>query len=104
MVLIIRDEPVNPPTWFSSFRYLTLICCMRLHSDIVIETEHTDTCYNWLKSKGGMDFVDDFVAPGIEAGIRPDTERNFDPSIIVDRIVPENTNQLYQSIQFASTL
>ena len=50
-----------------------------------------------------MDFVDDFVAPGIEAGIRLDTEPNFDPSIIVDRIVPENTNQLYQRIQFAST-
>ncbi|MEC7906882.1 MAG: hypothetical protein VYC82_06625 [Verrucomicrobiota bacterium] len=104
MVLIIRDEPVNPPTWFSSFRDLTLICSMRLHSDIVIETEHTDTYYNWLKSKGGMDFVDDFVAPGIEAGIRLYSEPNFDPSIIVDRIVPENTNQLYQSIQFASTL
>ena len=76
---------------------------MRLPSDIVIETAHTDTYFNWLKSRGGMDFVDDFVAPGIEAGIRLDTEPNFDPSIIVDRIVPENANQLYQRIQFAST-
>lgn len=103
MVLIIRDELVNPPTWFSSFRDLTLICSMLLHSDIVIETEHTDTYYRWLKSRGGMDFVDDFVPPGIEVGIRLDTEPNYDPSIIVDRIVPENTDQLYQRIQFAST-
>ena len=96
MVLIIRDELVDSPTWFSFFLDLTLICSMRLRSYIVIETEHTDTYYNWLKSRGGMAFVDDFVAPGIEAGIRFDTEPDFDPPIIVDRIVPENTNQLYQ--------
>ena len=43
-----------------------------------------------------MAFVDDFVAPGIEAGIRLDTEPDCESPIIVDRIVPENTNQLYQ--------
>ena len=96
MVLIIRDELVDPPTWFSSFLDLTLICSMRLRSYIVIETEHTDTYYNWLKSRGGMAFVDDFVAPVIEAGIRLDTEPDCESPIIVDRIVPENTNQLYQ--------
>ena len=37
--------------------------------------------YKWLKPKGGMDFVDDFVPPGLEEGIRLDTELNFDPSI-----------------------
>ncbi|HCR30092.1 MAG TPA: hypothetical protein DIV79_08755 [Opitutae bacterium] len=104
MTLRIRDELVNPPTWFSSFRDLTLICSLRLHTDIVIETDHTDAYYRWLKARGGMDFVDDFVPPGTEAGIRLDTEPNFDPSLIVDRITSENTNQLYQRIQFASTL
>ena len=69
---------------------------MRLRFYIVIETEHTDTYYNWLKSRGGMAFVDDFLAPRIEAGIGLDTEPDSDPPIIVDRIVPENTNQLYQ--------
>ena len=39
-----------------------------------------------------MDFADDFVAPRIEAGIRIDTEPNFDSSMIVYRIVQENMN------------
>ncbi len=104
MVIIIKDELVNPPTWFSSFRDLTLICSLRLHADIVIETQETDLYYKWLKPRGGMDFIDDFVLPGLEVGIRLDTELNFDPSIVVDRIVPENTHQLYNRIQFATTL
>ncbi len=104
MVILIKDELVNPPTWFSSFRDLTLICSMRLHADIVIETQETDLYYKWLKPRGGMDFIADFVLPGLEEGIRIDTEPNFDPSIVVDRIVPENTHLLYNRIQFATTL
>ena len=103
MVLIIRDELVNPPTWFSSFRDLTLICSLRLRTDIVIETEDTDLYYKWLKPRGGMDFVDDFVRPGIEDGLRLDTEFIYNPSIVTDRIIPENTNQLYHRIEFAAT-
>ena len=104
MIIIIKDALVNPPTWFSSFRDLTLICSMRLHANIVIESENVDLYYKWLKPRGGMDFVDDFVSPGSEEGLRLDTEFQFDPSIVVDRIVPENTHQLYNRIQFAATL
>jgi len=50
-----------------------------------------------------MDFVDDFVRPGIEDGLRLDTEHVYNPSIVVDRIIPENTNQLYHRIEFAAT-
>ncbi len=103
MILIIKDELVNPPTWFSSFRDLTLICSLRLEADIVIESDDVDIYYKWLKPRGGMDFIDDFVRPGIETGIRFDTRFNFDPSIIIDRIVPENTHQLYNRIQFSAT-
>jgi len=103
MILIIKDELVNPPTWFSSFRDLTLICSLRLEADIVIESDDVDIYYKWLKPRGGMDFIDDFVRPGIETGIRLDTRLNFDPSIIIDRIVPENTHQLYNRIQFSAT-
>ena len=102
MVVLIKDELVNPPTWFSSFRDLTLICSMRLHADIVIETQETDLYYN--KTRGGMDFIADFVLPGLEEGIRIDTEPNFDPSIVVDLIAPGNTHLLYNPIQFATTL
>ena len=102
MILIIRDELVNPPTWFASFRDLTLICSLRRETDIVIETEETDLYYQWLKQRGGMDFIDDFVPPGIENGLRIDTELNFDPSIVIDRITPENTHRLYHRIQSAA--
>ena len=102
MILIIKDELVNPPTWFSSFRDLTLICSMRLHADIVIESLDADLYYKWLKTRGGMDFIADFVRPGSEHGLRLDTAFNYNPSIVVDRIVPENTHQLYNRIQFAA--
>jgi hypothetical protein len=104
MILIIKDELVNPPTWFSSFRDLTLICSLRLNTDILIESEDVDLYYHWLKKQGGMDFIDDFVRPGLENGIHLDTECRYDPSIVVDRIVPENTTQLYQRIQSISSL
>ncbi|EDY83962.1 hypothetical protein VDG1235_3589 [Verrucomicrobiia bacterium DG1235] len=101
MIIIIRDELLNPPTWFSSFRDLTLICSLRLQTDILIESSDIDLYYHWLKARGGMDFVDDFVRPGSEDGLRLDTEYQFDPSIVTDRIVPENTHLLFQRIQNA---
>ena len=102
MILIIKDELINPPTSLASFRDLTLLCTLRLHVDIVIESEHPDLYYRFLKRRGGMDFVSDFVQPGSEDGLRLDTEFLFNPSIVTDRIVPENTHQLYNSIQFAA--
>ena len=51
-----------------------------------------------------MDFIADFVIPRLEEGIRIDTEPNFDPSIVLDRILPENTHLLYNRIQFATML
>lgn len=49
-----------------------------------------------------MDFVEDFIRPGSEDGVRLDTEFQFDPSIVTDRIVPENTHQLFGRIQSAA--
>lgn len=102
MTIIIRDELLNPPTWFASFRDLTLICSLRLETDIVIESSDADLYYHWLRARGGMDFVADFVKPGREVGLRIDIEHNYAPSIVTDRIVPENTHQLFQSIRSAS--
>ncbi len=101
MTIIIRDELLNPPTWFASFRDLTLLCAIRLESDILIESENADLYYHWLRPKGGMDFISDFVRPGIEDGLHIDIEHQYAPSIVVDRIVPENTHLLFQSIRSA---
>lgn len=104
MTLIIRDSLVNPPTWFSSFRDLTLFCHIMLQLDTVIESEDADAYYRWLKGRGGMDFVEDFVRPGSEDGVRLDVEPNFPRTVVTDRIVPENTQTLLQRIRFTSSL
>ncbi|TVR50148.1 MAG: hypothetical protein EA425_10550 [Puniceicoccaceae bacterium] len=104
MTLIIRDSLVNPPTWFSSFRDLTLYCNVLLHIDVVIESEQADLYYRWLKGRGGLDFVEDFVRPGSEDGVRLDIEPNFPRTIVTDRIVPENTHRLVSRIKFCGML
>lgn len=104
MTLIIRDSLVNPPTWFASFRDLTLFCHVMLHLDTVIESEQFDIYYRWLKRRGGMDFVDDFVLPGAEDGLRLDTEHQYPRTIVTDRIVPENTHELLNQIRFGTSL
>jgi len=99
VTLIIRDELVNPPTWFASFRDLTLFCAIMLRLDIVIESEEVDYYHRWIRHRGGMDFVQDFVRPGSESGLRLDTARNFPRTIITDRIVPGNAHQLIARIE-----
>lgn len=98
MTLIIRDQLVTPPTWFASFRDLTLYCHIFLHDDIVIESAEPDIYYRWIKPRGGMDFVEDFVRPGSEDGVRLDLEPTYPRSIITDRIAPENVHLLISQI------
>jgi hypothetical protein len=99
MTLIIRDQLVNPPTWFASFRDLTLYCAVFLKLDIVLESDEIDTYYHWIKPRGGMDFVKQFVRPGTEDGVHLDITQNYPRSVITDRIAPENLNQLIRQIR-----
>ena len=99
MTLIIRDQLVNPPTWFASFRDLTLYCAVFMKLDIVMESDDIDTYYRWVKARGGMDFVKEFVRPGSEDGVHLDIEHNYPRSVITDRIAPENVGQLIRRIQ-----
>ena len=101
MTLIIRDQLVNPPTWFLSFRDLTLYCSVFLRLDIVVESDDIDSYYRWLRSRGGLDFVEQFVRPGEEDGLRLDIEHNYPPTVVTDRITPENTHRLIRQIQFS---
>ena len=104
MPLIIRDQLVTPPTWFSSFRDLTLYCSCFLHAEILIESSDPDPYWKWMKARGGMDFVEDFISPGTEDGIRLDIEPNFPRTIITDRIVPENIHALIARLQYCNRL
>jgi len=100
MTLIIRDQLVNPPTWFSSFRDLTLYCSVFLQDDIVIESDDPDPYYRWMRPRGGMDFVEDFVRPGAEDGVHLDVEHNYPRTVVTDRIAPENVHSLIRLIRF----
>jgi hypothetical protein len=104
MPLIIRDQLVTPPTWFSSFRDLTLYCNVFLHAEIVIEAEDPDPYWKWIRARGGMDFIEDFVKPGTEDGARLDIELNFPRSVITDRIAPENVHRLISQLKFVGGL
>ena len=91
MVVLIRDELVYPPTWLTSFRDLTLQLVVFHNCEVLIESEKPDDFYPWLKPRGMLDFVKDFVRPGTEKGIHLDTEVRFKPTFKVKYIVPENT-------------
>ncbi|PJE74040.1 MAG: hypothetical protein COV01_02990 [Candidatus Taylorbacteria bacterium CG10_big_fil_rev_8_21_14_0_10_41_48] len=99
MNLIIRDELSAPPSWFASFRDLTLYCSIFLHTDIVIESDDIDPYYLWLKPRGGMDFVKDLVRTGSEKGLRIDTVVRIPGTILTDRIIPENVHRLIQNVR-----
>jgi len=99
MTLVIRDQLVCPPTWFASYRDLTLYCHVFLKLDIVIESADADIYYRWIKPRGGMDFIEDFVRPGSERGARLDLQRTSARTIVTDRIAPENVHSLIAAIR-----
>lgn len=99
MALVIRDQLVCPPTWFASYRDLTLYCHVLLRLDIVLESADADIYYRWIKPRGGMDFIADIVRPGSESGLRLDLVSTAPRTIVTDRIVPENTHRLIAAIQ-----
>lgn len=99
MTLLIRDQLTCPPTWFASYRDLTLYCATFMRLDIVIESEDADTYYHWIKPRGGMDFIEDIIRPGTERGVRLDVARRAPGTIITDRIAPENVHRLIASIR-----
>ena len=99
MTLLIRDQLTCPPTWFASYRDLTLYCAIFLKLDIVIESENPDPYYRWIKPRGGMDFIEDIIRPGTESGLHLDLKREFPRTIITDRIAPENVHRLIGAIR-----
>ena len=99
MTLVIRDQLVCPPTWFASFRDLTLYCNVMLKLDIVIESDSVDLYYHWIKPRGGMDFIMDFVRPGSEDGARLDLACTKPRTVVTDRIAPENVHRLIAAIR-----
>lgn len=105
MNVLIRAELINPPTWFASFRDITLYIHVFMHCNVLLEAlpENTDLYFHYLKERaGGMDFVDDFVEPGIETGYRIDSRKRKLPMTVVvtDRIIPENIHDIISRLNF----
>ncbi|MCF3652253.1 hypothetical protein [Synoicihabitans lomoniglobus] len=94
MTLVIRDQLTCPPTWFASFRDLTLYCHTFLRLQVVLESDDADLYYHWIKPRGGMDFVEDIVRPGSEPGMHLDIEHRYPDTVVIDRIAPENVHRL----------
>ena len=104
MTLIIRDQLVGPPTWFSSFRDLTLYSVVFLKTEVIVETEDPDPYWRFMRPRGGMDFVKDFVPPGRESGIHLDVKNIHPLTVVTDRIVPENVHDIIRKIRFMGEL
>ena len=104
MRLIVRASVTNPPTSILSFRELTHFAKHKLYMDVLIETNNVDLYYKWLKPRGAMDYVDDIIPVGIENGLRIEPEALYAPSIVVDRITPENQKHLSSRIFWNMTI
>jgi len=78
------------------FRYITMMAKTELDYSILIEArkEDIDKCYKLLKKMGWFDFVDDFILPNQEEGVRIDTELNYPMTIQTPYIRCENTLNL----------
>ena len=94
MNLIVVTELTNNDGLY--FRYVTMMAKTELDYNILIEAEkqEVDKYYKLLKPKGWFDFVDDFVFPNQEEGVRIDTELNYPMTIQVPYIRCENTLNL----------
>ena len=72
-----------------------------LDYNILIESKKSqiDKYYNFLKKKGWYDFVDDFILPNQEEGVRLDTKLNYSMTIQVPSIKCENTLNILGQIK-----
>ena len=99
MNLIISSSLTSdPPSEGLYFRHLTMMARQELQYEAVcIEASKFDTdfFYPYLKKKGWLDYVDDFILPEWnESGIRIDKELNSQLTIKTRYIRYENTLNL----------
>jgi hypothetical protein len=96
--LIIRGELTEPPTWFPSFRELTMRLKGAAVTVILIESEREfrDLYWKWTGRNGGRDFVNDLIFPDeYEPGIKLDLQADqLHPTVTAEKIVPENLYDL----------
>lgn len=76
MPIIVLCRLINTPTWFASFRELTLNCSVYLTLDVLLESEDVDSDHRWVKSRGGKEIGKVLVRSGKEDSRQLDIEAN----------------------------
>jgi len=103
MNLIISCElSSDPPSEGLYFRHVTMMAKKELDYCVVIESakKDIDHYYKFLKGKGWLDFVDDFIIPEWkEEGVRIDTKNRYPLTIKVPYIRCENALNLLGQIK-----
>jgi hypothetical protein len=106
--LLINAELSNPPSTVGSFRDITLYSSAILKVEVVIEcpNDSKDMYWHWLRNHGAMDYIKEIVVEDDELDFyRIDNKlRRPKTIIVVDKIVPENSWNILQSISFLSFL
>jgi len=106
--LIIRGELTEPPTWFPSFRELTMRLKGTAVTVILIESEREfrDLYWKWTGRNGGRDFVNDLIFPDeYEPGIKLDLQADrLRPTVTAEKIVPENLQDLAGRVSALASL
>ena len=106
--LIIRGELTEPPTWFPSFRELTMRLKGVAVTVILIESEREmrDLYWTWTGRNGGRDFVNDLIFPDeYEPGIKLDLQADrLHPTVTAEKIVPENLHNLADRVSALAAL
>lgn len=94
----LSKEPLSEGLYF---RHLTLIGKTQLRYSILLESEKKAIDFYWkyLKQRGWFDFVDDFVEPNQEVGLRLDTDFNYSNTIVTSGITWGNTSELIERIK-----
>ena len=99
-LIIVSQLSIEPLSEGLYFRYLTLIGKTQLQYNILLEADKkaTDSYWKYLKRHGWFDFVDDFIEPNQEAGLRLDTGFNYSNTIVTKSIRCENALDLIGKI------
>jgi hypothetical protein len=78
-----------------------LIGKTQLRYSILLESEKKAIDFYWkyLKQRGWFDFVDDFIEPNQEGGLRLDTDFNYSNTIVTSGITCGNALELIEKIK-----
>ena len=107
MNLIIHAGLSEPPTETLPFRYVTSVSKCDYKLDVLLESEQEmkDMYWSFLNKRGMFDYIQDIVTPREkENGIRVDFEFNYPKTVVTQKIILENQEELLNHIAILSVI